>query len=427
MKRTLIYLLLILLLIPAGLIAEPTKGFQYQSTMWDKDGEVVTNQAVTVRFSILKQISTKPETTELLYSESHDTVTDAKGSVYLQIGTGNVISGNFAAIDWWGDIFIKTEIGKRGEALSYVSTQQLLNVPYALSAEKTLMLKSDDNTNWNLICDNDGNLKAIPVPKRFSKLVFYDEFDGTGLPDESKWGYEEGFVRNGELQYYTVAREDNCFQKDGYLHIMCLNDNAFIENAFTHKKWNHPWVYDRKDTIVSITSASVCTKHKFAFKHGRVEVRAKLPLCSGTWPAIWLMPEGYEYQWPNSGEIDIMEHVGNDPRNVYFTLHCKEWNSETVSNKYANKTAINDVTDWHIYALEWHEGRIYWYVDGELKATALKGIDYDDDKWPFNSYDFYLILNSAFGGGWGGGENNKEVDINGLPQSYIIDYVRIYQ
>ena len=99
-------------------------------------------------------------------------------------------------------------------------------MPYALSAENALLLKSDDGTQWSLECDNDGTLKAVAIPERFTKLVFSDEFDGTGLLDDSKWGYEEGYVRNGEEQYYTVAREENAYMADGCLHIVCRNDSA---------------------------------------------------------------------------------------------------------------------------------------------------------------------------------------------------------
>ena len=141
-----------------------------------------------------------------------------------------------------------------------------------------------------------------------NELVFEDDFEGTGLPDSLRWNYEEGYVRNGEEQYYTVAREENAYMADGCLHIVCRNDSALIEDALYEQQWSGSHGY-RADTIIPITSASVVTKGKFAFTYGRVEVRAKLPVCLGSWPAIWMFPQDRS-DWPACGEIDIIEHVG---------------------------------------------------------------------------------------------------------------------
>lgn len=229
---------------------------------------------------------------------------------------------SFERLDWWGKVSIKTEIelAGSGEAV-FTSTQELGTVPYALSAESALLLKSDDGTQWSLECDNDGTLKAVAIPERFTKLVFSDEFDGTGLLDDSKWGYEEGYVRNGEEQYYTVAREENAYMADGCLHIVCRNDSALIEDALYEQQWSGSHGY-RADTIIPITSACVVTKGKFAFTYGRVEVRAKLPVCLGSWPAIWMFPQDRS-DWPACGEIDIIEHVGYDPQQhlLHGSLH----------------------------------------------------------------------------------------------------------
>lgn len=409
-----------------AIVAQSAKGFSFQSVMRDNRGREIANRELTVRLSVQKKLSSKRNAEPVtLYSETHLATTDAHGRIRLEIGKGTSVTGRFDTIDWWGDVLIKTEIDPEGtNTFSFAGIQQPSSVPYVFSAEKTAGLKSEDGTIWNLVCDDRGNLKAVPVPDRFTKLVFYDEFDGTGLPDPAKWSFEEGFVRNGEMQYYTVGREENCYRKDGSLHLVCRNDSAWIENAFTHKKWIYPWVETRKDTMVPVTSASIHTRGKFAFTYGRIEMRAKLPVCLGSWPAIWLMPHDDEYgYWPSSGEIDMMEHVGYAPEEVHYTLHSDRWNSNNQPNKYAHHVAIDHPEDWHVYALEWHPDRICWYLDGELKTTVIKGINAGQEEWPFH-LDFYLILNFAFGGGWGGREG---VDLEALPQTYTIDYVRIYQ
>ena len=383
------------------------------------------DQEVTVRFYIQRTLSSRADAEPLLlYSETHTTVSDANGLVTLQVGEGEPLEGSFDAVDWWGKISVKIELELTGsgEAL-FTTTQELASVPYALSAENALLIKSEDGTQWSIECDNDGTLKTTKIPQRYTKLVFSDEFDGSGLPDDSKWGYEEGYVRNGEEQYYTVARRENCYLSDGYLHIVCRNDSALIEDALYEKPWSAGGSHGyRADTIIPVTSASVITKGKFAFTYGRVEVRAKLPVCLGSWPAIWMFPQDRS-DWPACGEIDIIEHVGYDPNNIYFTVHSTELNSNNQPNRYASSAPIQNPEDWHVYAFEWQPDRLMWYIDDELQFTVVRSRVYSDSNWPFNK-DFYLLLNFAFGGGWGGREG---IDLEALPLEYVIDYVRVYQ
>jgi len=240
----------------------------------------------------------------------------------------------------------------------------------------------------------------------FSKLVFEDEFSGTGLPADASWGYEKGYVRNGEMQYYAVKRQENCYQKDGFLHIVLLNDSALLDGK-----------------IRPVTSASIDTKGKRAWKYCKVEVRAKLPACLGTWPAIWMMPSNDTYGiWPKSGEIDIMENVGYDPGKVHYNVHSDKYNYMKDNQKNFTVDCPTAFTGFHVYGLEWTKDQIDWYLDGKLQYTVRK-TEPGWSAWPFNQ-PFYLILNSAFGGGWGG---RNGVDITKLKQEYLIDYVRVYQ
>lgn len=240
----------------------------------------------------------------------------------------------------------------------------------------------------------------------FSKLVFEDDFEGTGVPDASRWNYEEGYLRNGEMQYYMVEREENCYRKDGFLHIVVLNDSALVDGE-----------------VRPVTSASIHTRGIAEWKYGKIEVRAKLPNCLGTWPAVWMMPAGDQYgEWPKSGEIDVMEHVGYEADKIHYAIHSEKYNHTKDNQKRHTVMCPTSYTDFHVYGLEWHEDRLEWYLDGVLQYTVEK-TEEGWEAWPFDQ-PFYLILNSAFGGGWGG---RNGVDVSSLPQEYIIDYVRVYQ
>lgn len=242
--------------------------------------------------------------------------------------------------------------------------------------------------------------------KPFSKLVFEDEFNGKGLPDKTYWSYEEGYVRNGEKQYYTVKRTENTYQKDGFLHLVLLNDSAAIDGV-----------------VRPVTSASLITKGKKDWKYCKVEVRAKLPSCLGTWPAIWMMPVKDTYgNWPKSGEIDIMEHVGYEPEKVHYAIHTDKYNHTKNNQKNFSVACPTSYSEFHIYGLEWTKNKISWYLDGKLQFSVKKN-ESGWSAWPFD-HPFYLILNAAFGGGWGG---QKGVDVTQLPQVFVIDYVRVYQ
>ena len=240
----------------------------------------------------------------------------------------------------------------------------------------------------------------------YTKLIWHDEFDGSGLPDSSKWSYEKGYVRNNELQYYTANRIENAVQRDGNLVITARNDSTMIDGA-----------------IRPVTSASLISKGKGDWLYGRVEIRAKLPSCLGTWPAIWMMPTKAVYGgWPKSGEIDIMEHVGYDPDKIYFNLHTGKYNHSIGTGRGTSVSCPNPNLAFHVYAIEWFEYHIDWYLD-DMKVFSIQDNGEGWEAWPLNQ-PFYLILNFAFGGAWGG---QQGVDLKALPQEYLIDYVRVFQ
>jgi beta-glucanase (GH16 family) len=154
-----------------------------------------------------------------------------------------------------------------------------------------------------------------------------------------------------------------------------------------------------------------------------VEVRAKIPVFLGSWPAIWLLGSNInEVGWPLCGEMDMLENVGYSPDTVHFNIHTKAYNHTIKTNKGSKVYLPLVQNDFHLYSLEWSETKLDFYLDNKLVFTFANeqtGIE----TWPFNN-PHYLILNLAVGGGWGG---QQGVDLDALPQQMLIDYVRIYQ
>lgn len=245
----------------------------------------------------------------------------------------------------------------------------------------------------------------IRYPEGYKTLVFSDEFNYTGAPDSTKWAYEEGYVRNGELQYYTKGA--NAFCTDSTLVIEARHDNVVIDG----------------DTC-PVTSASLTTLGKGAWNNCYVEVRARIPSFRGSWPAIWMMPANSEFgDWPRSGEIDILEHVGYEPQNIHFAAHSERYNHMREEQKNFVYPAPEATDGFHVYGLKHTDDRLSWFYDGKEVYSLEKEPGADWTSWPFNA-DFYLILNLAVGGGWGG---RNGVDMAALPALYEIDYVRVFQ
>ena len=242
--------------------------------------------------------------------------------------------------------------------------------------------------------------------KKFTKLVWSDEFNYTGLPDSNRWTNEEGYIRNKELQYYTRQRKENAYVKNGVLTITALNDSITINNK-----------------IIPVTSASLHTKGKQDWTYGRVEVKAKIPSSLGTWPAIWMLGSDMSKAgWPACGEIDILEHVGYMPDTIHFNVHTKKYNHVKKTGKGTKLYYPGAYNEFHVYAIEWFEDHIDWYFD-DRKVFTYANEGEGVDSWPFDKPE-YLILNLAFGGAWGG---QRGVDVTLLPQQFLIDYVRVFQ
>lgn len=242
-------------------------------------------------------------------------------------------------------------------------------------------------------------------PAEGRKLIFKEEFNRQGQPNQKTWLYEHGMVRNGEAQFYTRDRQENARQEGGNLVIEARKE-----------KWEK----------AEVTSASLTSRK--AFLHNYVEVRAKFPTGRGTWPAIWLLAEsirakGDKYMpWPLCGEIDMMENVGFDPEVIHFTIHTEAYNHTKGTQKAAQVRVPRAWDEFHTYGLDWKKDRLDFYFNGKKVFTYAKEAD-KQEVWPFDK-PHYLILNLAIGGGWGGA---RGIDDAIFPSKFLIDYVRVYQ
>jgi beta-glucanase (GH16 family) len=241
------------------------------------------------------------------------------------------------------------------------------------------------------------------------RLVWSDDFDKPGMPDESKWTYEEGFIRNHESQYYTRARKENARVEDGALVIEARKE-----------RFKNP---RRGPEFAEYTSASVNTRGKVAWCYGRIEVRAKLPTGRGMWPAIWMLGTSIDkVGWPACGEIDIMENVGYDPDMIHANIHTKAYNHVKGTGKGSKLTVPKPHEDFHVYAVEWTEKRMDFFVDDQ-KYFSFDNEGSGRDAWPYDQ-PHYLILNIAVGGAWGG---QRGINDDIFPQKMLVDYVRVYE
>ena len=242
----------------------------------------------------------------------------------------------------------------------------------------------------------------IVVPEGYH-LVWHDEFEEGTTLNPSDWTHEvkaSGWVNN-ELQNYVNHQTSSgnvvTEIKDGSLHIHCFKEGG------------------------KIYSGRVYAHVKTGWKYGYIEGRIKLPKGKGTWPAFWMMPVNYT-GWPDSGEIDIMEEVGYHPNYVSSSLHAN-------AHVHTNNTQVTKEVycagaegEYHVYAIEWTAEKITTFVDGKVLLTyANRGLGHDD--WPYDA-PFYVILNLAWGGSWGGSQG---VDESALPVTMSVDYVRVFQ
>jgi hypothetical protein len=228
-----------------------------------------------------------------------------------------------------------------------------------------------------------------------TSLLWSDEFDTPGAPDASKWGYDTGGGGwgNNELEYYT-SRPDNAIVSNGTLKIIAKKE-SYNGSAYT--------------------SARMLSQNKFSFQYGKIEIRAKLPAGTGTWPGIWMLGSNFATAgWPACGEIDIMEQNGSSKNTIYGTMH---YPTQKSPNGDGGTTTITTASsDFHRYAAIWSASSIQLLVDDVVYYTLP-----NTSGLPFNQ-NFFIILNVAMGGNFGG-----TVDPAFTTDQMEIDYVRVYK
>lgn len=303
----------------------------------------------------------------------------------------------------------------------YSQAEWVTNIepPYVFEKEGDVTIKLSENSTFNARSTNitikcNDTYHRIPltqqgkplpdadgmrVPEGYT-LVWHDEFDYEGLPNSSEWKYQtgDGGWGNNELQDYVAGSykgENIADVRDGILRINAKKIDGKVRSCRlnTRKSWTYGWI----------------------------EAALRLPAGRGTWPAFWMMPQNFT-AWPKDGELDIMEEVGYNPNYVSATVHCTRYNNGGTPTEHAEKYIRTAQSEFHVYSMEWTPEFIRFYQDDKAILTyenSGKGYDY----WPFDA-PFYVILNLAWGGSWGGAQG---VDESCLPCALDVDYVRVFQ
>ena len=298
-------------------------------------------------------------------------------------------------IDFWFSLSPKT-IGKgEGELKvkfnrSYVAEKRTRQVRFR-SGEQVAVLTVTQ-------LEGEPVADGAYVPQGY-QLVWQDDFSGSSAELKDNWRFEDwapGRVNN-ELQRYVPDDRRTSFVENGALNIVARKDGSQVISARMNSRESWQYAY--------------------------VEAAIWLPKGKGTWPAFWMMPDDFSKGWPACGEIDIMEEVGVDANITSSSIHCNAYNHVKNTQKTAARTTAGAENEYHVYALEWTEDYIKTYVDGELLLDFRNDKAGNDNTWPFNK-KFYIILNLAWGGDWGG---YAGVDENALPCTMKVDYVRVYK
>lgn len=248
---------------------------------------------------------------------------------------------------------------------------------------------------------------------KFDKLVWFDEFNVDGVINSKKWFHQTQLPAGGDwygglLNHYT-NRIENSYVKDGFLNIVAKKE-----------------LFNDQGEIKEYTSARL--NSKFAFTYGRIEVRAKLPMGYGTWPAIWMLnknidesgaywqKQGYgTTYWPVCGEVDILEHWGKKQNHIQSAVHTASSAGDDVVN-IGGKVIENVSNQFHTYSLEWTEEKMIFSVDSLVHYVYEPSVK-DSETWPFTT-DQYILLNIAI---------EPDIDPSFEESAMVVDYIRIYQ
>jgi beta-glucanase (GH16 family) len=255
---------------------------------------------------------------------------------------------------------------------------------------------------------------AVDAPAGW-RLVWSDEFDSDGAPNPANWGYESGFVRNQELQWY---QPNNASVQSGLLVIEARREQ--VSNP-RYSAGSTDWKRNRQ--FAQYTSTSMTTSGKHAFMYGRFEMRARIPTPAGSWPAFWVLGSGTA--WPQSGEVDIMEYYNSRVlANVCVPAAASggdcTWTSKSQT---LSQLGASWSSDFHLWAMEWDAQKIDLFLDDKLvNHFVVPGSVGAGITNPFTTKTMYILVNLAIGGTAGGDPANTT-----FPIRYEVDYVRVYQ
>lgn len=244
--------------------------------------------------------------------------------------------------------------------------------------------------------------------------VWSDEFNGPAGAsfDRTKWVADTagGGFGNKERQYYTTRPDNVAMDGNGNLVITARAEPA----SSTLQCWYGKCLY---------TSTRLKTKGLFAQTYGKFEARIRVPRGQGIWPAFWMLGDDIDkVGWPESGEIDIMEHIGREPSIAYGTLHGPGYSGAGGISRPDTLSAGGYADDFHVFAVSWRPNEIRWYVDGRQYHRLTPGDLPAGTRWVFD-HPFFLLLNLAVGGEW-----PRDPDATTIfPQQLVVDYVRVYR
>lgn len=362
----------------------------FQSTIRNSSGQIVPNQIISLRFTFTLNSLTGSN----LYTEIQHPSTNSQGNIDLSIGSGQVVSGSYLPLNWpSGTYYVKVEFftGAGNGSCQWISVSNGLN--------------------GQVVNRCNGSLVWGSCQEQFTNLVWSDEFSIDGAVNSANWFHQTqlpdgGNWYNGEVQHYT-NRQANSNVSAGTLKITAKKEN-FTDQGVTKE----------------YTSARL--NSKYAFTYGRVEVRAKLATGTGTWPAIWMLGKNVietggfwtatygTVSWPACGEIDIMEHWGNNQNYVQSAMHTPSSYGGTVN--LGGQTIPTASSAFHVYSLVWTAQKMVFSVDG-IEHYTYNPTEKNASTWPFNQPQ-YLLLNVAM---------QPAISPSFTQSAMEIDYVRVYQ
>ena len=359
-----------------------------------------TARTATLRFTSGEHTATLPLSQaffvpELSFAQAEVTGEGSGGEVVVKTKANASWTVDESDLDYWFTLTPRT-IGKGEGELKVIFNRSYVDKKRSAQVH----FRSGEHVKVLTVTQREGEPVAPGafVPEGY-QLVWQDDFSETSSELVEKWRYEDwppGRV-NHELQRYVANDRRTSYTQDDALYIVARKDGGQVISARMNSR--DSWLY------------------------GYFEAAIWLPKGKGTWPAFWMMPDDQSKGWPACGEIDIMEEVGVDADITSSSIHCESYNHVKNTQKTASRTTPGAESEYHVYALEWTADCIKSYVDGELLLEFRNDNAGRESTWPFNK-KFFLILNLAWGGDWGG---YAGVDENALPCTMKVDYVRVYK